>query len=222
MMIGAASSQVLLACGSRMRFLGANNFIFREIAQGINSIVHSQPAVDCFNSLIAVASPRQASDLAASISTYVMRLSQHKLGNYLVQMVLDRAFSGLEGHGEQITAEDTEGAKKMLRTIGNSNSKADSHTESCLRLRAQPLFVSCVCARAAENVVVLSLNKYASNCVERVLQHADEEIMSILTTHIFKQDNLERMIADDYAKCALAHFARLFCALCQPAPYARS
>ena len=120
MMIGSASSQVLLACGSRMRFLGANNFIFREIAQGINSIVQSQPAVDCFNSLIAVASPRQASNLAASISTYVMRLAQHKLGNYLVQMVLDRAYSGSEDHEEEIVAEDTEGAKKMLRIIGNS------------------------------------------------------------------------------------------------------
>ena len=55
--------------------------------------------------------------------------------------------------------------------------------------------------------MVLSLNKYASNCVERVLQHADEEIMSILTTNVFKQGNLERMMADDYAKCALDYFA---------------
>lgn len=60
-----------------------------------------------------------------------------------------------------------------------------------------------MCARAAENVVTLSLNKYASNCVERVLQHADAEIMSVLTSRIFKQGNLERMMADNYAKCAL-------------------
>ena len=117
MMIGSASSQVLLACASRMRFHGANNFIFREIAQGINSIVQNQPAVDCFNTLIAVASQRQASDLAASISTYVIRLSQHKLGNYLVQMVLDRAYSDSEA-AEEMDENDTRGAKKMLRIIG--------------------------------------------------------------------------------------------------------
>jgi hypothetical protein len=117
MMTGPGSSQVLLACGTRMQYHGANNFIFREIAQGINIIVQSQPAVDCFSSLIAVASPRQASDLAASISTYVMRLAQHKLGNYLVQMVLDRAYSGLDTN--HATFEDnTRGAKKMLRAIG--------------------------------------------------------------------------------------------------------
>jgi hypothetical protein len=119
MMIGPASSQVLMACGSRMRYHGANNFIFREIAQGINTIVKSQPAVDCFNQLIPVASPRQASDLAASISTYAMRLAQHKLGNYLVQMVLDRAYSDSDDSDETVD-DTTTGAKKMLRTIGNS------------------------------------------------------------------------------------------------------
>ena len=123
MMIGSAPSQVLLACASRMRYHSANNFIFREIAQGINTISQSQPAVDCFNSLIAVASPRQTSDLAASISTYVLRLAQHKLGNYLVQMVLDRAYSDINGSQETVE-DETKGAKKMLRTIGNS--KPDS------------------------------------------------------------------------------------------------
>jgi hypothetical protein len=58
------------------------------------------------------------------------------------------------------------------------------------------------CDSAAENVVVLSLNKYASNCVERVLQHADAETMSILTKNVFKNGNLEQMMADDYAKYA--------------------
>ena len=63
-----------------------------------------------------------------------------------------------------------------------------------------------MCARAAENVVTLALNKYASNCVERVLQHADAEIMSVLTSRIFEQGNLERMMADEYAKCALGYY----------------
>ena len=58
--------QVLFCCGSRMRYNGANHFIFREIVQGIGTIIQSQPAVDCFSSLISVASPSQASDLAGS------------------------------------------------------------------------------------------------------------------------------------------------------------
>ena len=49
-----------------MRYNGANHFIFREIVQGIGTIIQSQPAVDCFSSLISVASPSQASDLAGS------------------------------------------------------------------------------------------------------------------------------------------------------------
>ena len=73
MMMGTAASQVLIACGSRMRYLGANNFIFREIAQGINSIVQSQPAVTCFSSLIAVASPSQASQERKSLDRGTLR-----------------------------------------------------------------------------------------------------------------------------------------------------
>jgi hypothetical protein len=157
MMMGTAASQVLIACGSRMRFLGANNFIFREIAQGINSIVQSQPAVTCFSSLIAVASPSQASDLADSISTYVLRMAQHKLGNYVVQMVLDRAYS--EHMDEDVKSnevKDNKGANKMLRAIGTDNqlkritraraqSIAPHHSASCVLLtRKLLLFMLCV------------------------------------------------------------------------------
>jgi hypothetical protein len=46
----------------------------------------------------------------------------------------------------------------------------------------------------------MSKDKYASNCVERVLQHADATTMETLTSHVFADDTIEMMMADDYAK----------------------
>jgi hypothetical protein len=134
MMMGPSSSKVLICCASRMIYNGANNFVFREIAQGINTIVQSQPAVVCFSSLIAVASPSQASDLADSISSMVLRMAKHKLGNYVVQMMLDRAYSGQLDEAKCDEIEDNKGATKMLRAIGEACITPDlicPHTHCC-------------------------------------------------------------------------------------------
>ena len=46
----------------------------------------------------------------------------------------------------------------------------------------------------------MSKDKYASNCVEQVLQHADARTMEILTSNVLTDGTLEMMMVDDFAK----------------------
>ena len=160
MMVGMYASQVLVCCASRMIYESANNFIFRELSQGIGTIIHSPTGITCLNSLLDIATVGQAADLANAISGQVMRLARHKQGNHVVQMVIDKIFS----------AESSEGkarSQKILKSI-------------------------------AENILAMSADRYATSCVERLLQHADAETMKIVTENVFHADNLERMMADQY------------------------
>ena len=159
MMVGMYASQVLVCCASRMIYESANSFIFRELSQGIGTIIHSPTGITCLNSLLDIATVGQAADLANAISGQVMRLARHKQGNHVVQMVIDKIFS----------AESPEGKapQKILKAI-------------------------------AENILAMSADRYATSCVERLLQHADAETMKIVTENVFHADNLERMMADQY------------------------